>query len=108
AKLDGDSDRAIEKPQRLFQQLEVDPKSWWQLDQDRTQLRTKGAGARHEAAHRFGGIVQPLEVRQVAAHLQREDEIGRTVVLPVLEDRRLGQVEIGRASCRECSMGVLW
>ena len=95
AKLHGEADGAVEPRERLVQQQQIGRKARRQLEQDRAELATQPRGPLQETLHRLGGIVESLEVREVPAHLQREDEVARGVGPPLLEDRSLWQVVEG-------------
>ena len=86
AKLDRDSYGPVEKDQRFLQQSQVDLESRRQLQQNGAELRTESAGPLDESVHRLGRVLQPLEVGEVAAHLQREEKILGRARPPVLED----------------------
>ncbi len=103
-RLDGDGHRASERPQRVVQSVQVDLEAGWQLQEHDPELVAKLHGALHQELDRPLRILEPLDVRQVAAGLDREPEVVGHRVAPAPERLRLrhpveGDVELDRIEC---------
>jgi hypothetical protein len=78
--------RLQERPQPL--DVAVPPGR--QLVENRAEAAEQVRGAVEDALDRFHGVAQPLQVREVAAGLHREEEARRDAPAPCGECRRFG------------------
>jgi len=91
-RLERDSLARSESRQRGVEKPRVDLHAGWQLDQRRPALTAQLARPLEKALHRLFRIVQALQVREEAAHLQSECEVRGRSLLPLLENGRFRQV----------------
>jgi hypothetical protein len=74
-----------DKGQGFVERRDIDLQRRRQLDQDRAELVAQRSRSTEEPLHRLLGILQLLDVCQIAAHLRRHDEIVRRAVTPLGE-----------------------
>jgi hypothetical protein len=85
AELDRNAHVVRDQRQRFVQSRDVDLQRGWKLDEDRPELVPQSAGPAEEPLHRLFRILQLLDVREVAAHLGRHDEVVRGALTPLGE-----------------------
>ena len=84
-----------ERLQRRVETLRLALEAWRELQQDRTQLRAEQPRTFHQQLHGLLREPQSLHVREVAAGLHREPEVGRCRRDPAAE-RLLGGQSVER------------
>src|SRR5437667_11330644 len=85
AELDGDPNPWRKAPEGRLQSPAVDGQPGWQLEEDRAQLAVEAGNSPHESVDWFGRRGKPLDVGQIATHLDGHGEVVRRSVGPTLE-----------------------
>ena len=103
AELHRDADPAGEGPQRTAEGPLVSAEVRWQLEEDRSQLPSELARPAHQPMDRLLGVSKSPHVREVAAGLDRDDEVDRERPVPRGEGRGFRQPVEGvvQLHCRE-------
>src|SRR6185437_1661646 len=93
--LDGHPMVPREGPEGAGQGVDVDLQGRWELQQHRPQLRAEPLEPAGQPVHRFGGLPEATNVREIAAGLDRHDEVVGSPRRPVGEGTAFGEAVEG-------------
>lgn len=77
ARFDRDPDAGGEAAQALVEKGGVGVQRGRELEQDRAQSVAEPGGVAQQSVDRLRRVAQPFDVRQIAARLEGDDEVGR-------------------------------